>query len=165
MHRYEDANLVRRVVRRTAATRPLAWFYARTLHHIDRLVYRLTGGRATFSSWLAGLPIVMLTTSGARTGVRRTLPLVAIPTDDGVIVIASNFGQHGNPAWYYNLKAHPRATIRFDGETREVVATQLSGEERERWFARGADIYPGWIQYRRRAAHREIPVLRLEVAG
>ena len=162
MHSYEDANLIRRIMRRTAATRPMAWFYAHTLDHIDRFVFRLTRGRATFVSWVAGLPIVMLTTSGAKTGVRRTLPLVAIPTEDCVVVIASNYGRRRNPAWSYNLKAHPRASITFGGVTRDVVARQLSGEEREHWFARGVDIYPGWIHYRRRAAHRQIPVFRLE---
>ncbi|HEY1275757.1 MAG TPA: nitroreductase family deazaflavin-dependent oxidoreductase [Thermoleophilaceae bacterium] len=162
MHRYEEANLFRRIVRRTAATRPVAWLYARTLHHIDRLVYRLSGRRATFASWVSGLPIVMLTTTGARSGRERTLPLVAIPTDDGMVVIASNFGQRTNPSWYYNLRAEPRARIAFDGATREVVARQLLGDEREHWFARGVEIYPGWVDYRRRASHRHIPVLRLE---
>jgi deazaflavin-dependent oxidoreductase (nitroreductase family) len=161
MYGHRDANLFRRIVRVTAAWRPLSLFYARTLHHIDRLVYRLTSGRATFASWTAGLPIVMLTTTGAKSGRRSTLPLVALPEGDRLVVIASNYGQQRNPAWYHNLRANPRATVCFEGVTREMVARELEGEERERHYERGIEIYPGWTQYRKRAAHRRIPVLEL----
>jgi deazaflavin-dependent oxidoreductase (nitroreductase family) len=161
MYEHRQAGAFRRVVRVTAAWAPLSWFYARTLHHIDRGVYRLTGGRSTFASWVAGLPIVMLTTTGARTGRRHTLPLVALPEGDRLVVIASNYGQRRNPAWYHNLRANPRATVAFDGVTREVVARELEGPERERQYERGIEIYPGWTTYRTRAAHRRIPVLEL----
>jgi deazaflavin-dependent oxidoreductase (nitroreductase family) len=156
-----QANPFRRMVRVTAAWRPLSWFYARTLHHIDRAVYRLTRGRASFVSWVAGLPIVMLTTTGAKSGRRHTLPLVALPQGDLLVVIASNYGQHRNPSWYHNLRANPRATVVFEGVTREVVARELEGEERQRHYARGIETYPGWRQYRERAAHRQIPVMEL----
>jgi deazaflavin-dependent oxidoreductase (nitroreductase family) len=161
MYEMQEANRFRRIVRTTAAWRPLSLFYARTLHHIDRAVYRVTRGRATFASWVAGLPIVMLTTTGAKSGRRCTLPLVALPEGDGLVVIASNYGQHRNPAWYYNLRANPQATICFEGVTRAVVARELEGEERERHYERGIQIYPGWTRYRERASHRRIPVLEL----
>jgi F420H(2)-dependent quinone reductase len=125
MYAMQEANRFQRVARTTAAWRPLSLFYARTLHHIDRVVYRLTRGRATFASWVAGLPIVMLTTTGAKSGRQCTLPLVALPEGDRLVVIASNYGQHRNPAWYYNLCANPRATVCFEGVTREVVAREL----------------------------------------
>jgi deazaflavin-dependent oxidoreductase (nitroreductase family) len=160
-HEHRQANRFRRVVRVTAAWKPLSLFYARTLHHIDRIVFRLTSGRATFASWVAGLPIVMLTTTGAKSGRRHTCPLVALPEGDRMVVIASNYGQHRNPAWYHNLCADPRATIRFEGVTQEVVARELDGEERARHYERGIEIYPGWTTYRERAAHRRIPVLEL----
>jgi deazaflavin-dependent oxidoreductase (nitroreductase family) len=165
MYDHRQANWFRRIMRATAAWRPMSWFYARTLHHIDRLVYRLTGGRATFVSWVAGLPIVMLTTTGAKSGRQHTLPLVALPDQDRVVIIASNYGQYHNPSWYYNLRANPRATIDFEGVTREVVARELEGEERERHYTRGIDVYPGWRQYRKRAAHRHIPVIELTPAA
>lgn len=165
MYELRKANWFRRMIRVTAAWRPMSWFYARTLHHIDRVVYRATRGRATFASWVAGLPIVMLTTTGAKSGRRHTLPLVGLPDGDRLVVIASNYGQAHNPSWYYNLRANPRATIAFDGATREVVARELAGEEREREYARGIQIYPGWTQYRTRAAHRRIPVLELTPAA
>jgi deazaflavin-dependent oxidoreductase (nitroreductase family) len=161
MYEHRQANPVRRVARVTAAWGPVSWFHARTLHHIDRAVYRLTRGRATFASWVAGLPIVMLTTTGAKSGRRHTLPLVALPDGDRLVVIASNYGQERNPAWYHNLRADPRATICFEGVTREVVARELEGEERARHYERGIEIYPGWTTYRERAEHRRIPVLEL----
>lgn len=156
-----QANPFRRFMRVSAAWPPLPWFYARTLHHIDRAVLRLTRGRATFVSWIAGLPIVMVTTTGAKSGRRRTLPLVAIPDGDRLVVIASNYGQYRNPAWYHNLRAHPGATISFEGVERQVTARELEGEERERYYERGIEIYPGWKQYRKRASHRRIPVIEL----
>ncbi len=100
---YTQAGTAHRWVRRAAASRLLSWLSARTLHHVDRLVHRLTSGRITFSSWVSGLPVVMLTTTGARTGTRRTAPLLGIRDGEAVVVIASNFGQLCNPGWYYNL--------------------------------------------------------------
>ena len=164
MYRYEQANPIQRLIRWSAGLAPMSWFYARTLRHIDRVVYGVTRGRATFTSFISGLPVVLLTTTGARSGRLRTLPLVGVPEGERLIVIASNFGQHHNPAWYFNLRAHPRATIEFGGERREVEAQELSGDERERWYALGMGIYPGWASYRRRAAHRQIPVMELRPA-
>jgi deazaflavin-dependent oxidoreductase (nitroreductase family) len=160
-YEHRQANRFRRVVRVTAAWKPLSLFYAHTLHHIDRVVYRLTSGRATFVSWVTGMPVVMLTTIGAKSGRRHTCPLVALQEGDRMVVIASNYGQHRNPAWYHNLCANPRATIRFEGITQAVVARELEGEERARHYERGIEIYPGWTTYRKRAAHRRIPVLEL----
>jgi deazaflavin-dependent oxidoreductase (nitroreductase family) len=161
MYEYRRANPVWRIVRTTAAWRPVSWFYARTLHHIDGIVYRSTRGRATFVSWVAGLPVVMLTTTGAKSGRRHTLPLVGLPDGDRMVVIASNYGQYCNPSWYHNLCANPRVTCAFDGQTREMVARELEGEERERHYHRGIEIYPGWTKYRQRASHRQIPVIEL----
>jgi len=161
MYGFREANPVRRLVRVSAAWPPISWFYARTLHHIDRAVFGLTRGRATFSSWVAGLPIVMLTTTGAKSGRRHTLPLVALPEGDRLMVVASNYGRYRNPSWYYNLRAHPAGTIVFEGAERQVTARELDGEEREREYARGIGIYPGWKQYRKRASHRQIPVIEL----
>jgi deazaflavin-dependent oxidoreductase (nitroreductase family) len=162
MYSHKEANLLRRVIRRSAGWRPLSWLYARTLHLIDRAVFRITRGRATFTSWLADLPVAWLTTTGAKSGVQRTCPVVAIPGEDGkLVVIASNYGQYNNPSWYHNLRANPRATVLFDGVRRDMAARVLDGDERAQWYERGIEIYPGWVQYRKRAAHRQIPVIEL----
>jgi deazaflavin-dependent oxidoreductase (nitroreductase family) len=128
MYRHDEANLLRRIIRRSAGWKPLSWLYARTLHLIDRAVFRITRGRATFTSWLADLPVAWLTTTGAKSGVQRTCPVVAIPGEDGkLVVIASNYGQHNNPSWYHNLRANPRATVLFDGVRRDMSARELDG--------------------------------------
>lgn len=161
MYALQQANPLRRFVRVSAAWPPVSWFYARTLHHFDRIAFRLTRGRATFTSWVAGLPIVMLTTTGAKSGRRHTLPLVALPEGERLMVIASNYGQYKNPSWYHNLRAHPAAAVVFEGTERQMTARVLEGDEREREYARGIEIYPGWKTYRKRAAHRQIPVIEL----
>ena len=164
-YRHREANLLRRIMRRSAGWRPLSWLYARTLHLIDRAVFRITRGRATFTSWLADLPVAWLTTTGAKSGAQRTCPVLAIPGEGGtLVVIASNYGQYNNPSWYHNLRANPRATILFDGVSRDMTARELDGEERAQWYERGIEIYPGWVQYRKRAAHRRIPVIELTEA-
>jgi deazaflavin-dependent oxidoreductase (nitroreductase family) len=158
--------MLRRVVRRSAGWRPFSWLYARTLHLIDRAVFRLTRGRATFTSWLADLPVAWLTTTGAKSGAQRTAPVLAIPSEgDKLVVIASNYGQRNNPAWYHNLRANPQVNVLFDGVPRDMVARELDGAEREQWYERGIEIYPGWVQYRKRASHRRIPVIELSSAG
>src|SRR5512147_2125192 len=96
-------------------TRPSGWFLARILPHLDRPVLRLTRGQRSPTSLLAGLPVVIVTTIGAKSGEPRSLPLVAIPEGENVILIASNFGQKHHPAWYYNLRAHPEVQLTCEG--------------------------------------------------
>src|SRR3954471_19520863 len=159
---YAKAGPWRRMVLKTAPTRPMTWLYARIQRPLDERVYRLTRGRATLSSVLAGLPVVMLTTTGARSGAPRTVPLVAVPDGDRLIVVASNYGGAHHPAWYHNLRAHPRATVSVRGQVREVEARELSEAERDACFRRAVRLYPGFVTYRERATDRDIPVLVLE---
>ena len=159
---YRESRPFHRLVRRTAATRPMAKIYGVIQQPLDRLAFRLTGGATTATSWLAGVEITMLTTTGAKTGKPRTLPVLGLPEGDDTILIASNFGRPRNPSWYRNLRANPHATIVVDGVSREVVAQELSGADRERGYRRGEEIFPGFTCYVRWAAGRQIPVLRLK---
>ena len=161
MQSYRQSRPFHRLVRRTAATRLMAKIYGVIQQPLDRLVFRLTSGASTATSWLAGVEITMLTTTGVITGRPRTLPVLGLPEGDDTIVIASNFGRRRNPSWYHNLRANPRATIVVDGISREVVAQELRGSERERGYQRGEEIFPGFSRYVRWARAREIPVLRL----
>jgi deazaflavin-dependent oxidoreductase (nitroreductase family) len=165
MYGYKEASLLQRMVRRTAGTRPLAWLYIRIQQRIDQYVYRFTGGRTTASSWLSGLPVIMLTTIGAKTGQRRTVPLLGLLDGERVVVIASNFGQRHHPAWYQNLRAYPRASVTIDGVTHEVEAQEITGEERERYFRRAIEMYPPFVHYRQWADDRRIPVIKLDPAS
>jgi hypothetical protein len=76
---FGDAAQFHRGISKLAATAPVAWFFARTLHHLDRAVFRLTGRKHTFVGLAAGLPVLMLTTTGAKTGQRRTSPVPCDP--------------------------------------------------------------------------------------
>jgi deazaflavin-dependent oxidoreductase (nitroreductase family) len=139
--------------------------FARILHRIDRPVYRLTRGKHTFASLVAGLPVVMLTTTGARSGRPRRVPLVGLPTAGGLAVIASNFAQDRHPAWYHNLRANPEGEICIDGVTRRFSAREAQGEERARIWQEALEVYPGYAEYERRASHRRIGVFILDEVG
>ena len=161
---YARANAIQKVLRRIAASGPGSWVFARVLHRIDRPVYRLTRGRYTFAALLSGLPVVMLTTTGARSGIRRTSPVLGFPTADGLVVIASNYGQRRHPAWYHNLKADPHGEVTVDGSTWRFEAVEAEGDQRERIWRQGLEIYPGWSQYEKRAAGRRIAIFVLKPA-
>jgi deazaflavin-dependent oxidoreductase (nitroreductase family) len=158
---YADAGRVRRLVRRLAAFAPVSRLLARTLHHADRAVYRWSRGRTTLAAILSGLPVVMLTTRGARTGRTARTPLLAVVEGEAVIVVGSNFGQAHHPAWIHNLRADPRAQVEVEGRSRDVVAEEVDGAERDRYLALATEIYPGFPAYVERAAPRCIAVMRL----
>jgi deazaflavin-dependent oxidoreductase (nitroreductase family) len=153
---------LRRLAHKAAEIIPMSWIRPQLLVALDRAVFRLSRGRTTFSALTSGLPIIMLTTIGARTGLRRTLPVLALPDVDHLVLIASNYGQPSNPSWYYNLRAEPHVMITWRGSSVEMHARELHGEERQRYVERGIDAYPWWEPYHRRAAPRQIPVIMLE---
>ncbi|GAB4903164.1 hypothetical protein MAHJHV53_10020 [Mycobacterium avium subsp. hominissuis] len=98
-------------MRRFASTTAGVALLRPTAHHLDRLVAKATGGRSSFAGLATGIPVVMLTTTGAKSGEPRTVPVYGIPHPEGLALIASNFGGAKHPAWYFNLKAHPEATV------------------------------------------------------
>lgn len=159
---YAHANAFQRAMRRLAASGPGSWVFARLLHAVDRPVHRLTRGRATLSSLLSGLPVVLLTTTGARTGRQRTVPLLGLPTSDGLAVIGSNWGRPDPPAWDRNLRANPAAAIAIGDHRSAVRAVEAEGDRRERIWRDGLEIYPGFSQYAARAHDRRIRIYVLE---
>jgi deazaflavin-dependent oxidoreductase (nitroreductase family) len=158
---YANANAFQKTIRRFAASGPGSWLFARVLHHIDRPIYRLSGGRHTLASLLSGLPVVMLTTTGARSGASRSVPVLGFPTDEGLVVIASNYGQDKHPAWYYNLRANPEGEVEVAAVSHPFRAVEIEGEQRDRIWQEGLKVYPGWSTYERRASHRRIAVFIL----
>jgi deazaflavin-dependent oxidoreductase (nitroreductase family) len=159
---FARAGTVHRSLRTFASTRPGAWVFARLAHHLDRPVFRLSGGKRSAASIIAGLPLVMVTTTGAKSGKPRTVPLLAFPADNGIAVIASNFGQRHQPAWYHNLRANAEGELAVvDGERRPFRAVEATGERRARIWADALRIYPGYSEYERRAP-REVAVFVLE---
>jgi deazaflavin-dependent oxidoreductase (nitroreductase family) len=161
-YRIPEANRLQRLVWKVSSSRPGAWLFAKSLHHIDRLVLRLSRERVTVPGVLAGLPVLTLASTGARSGQRREVPLVGVPTGDQIAVIGTRFGQPRTPGWYFNLRAEPRAEVGYRGRTVPVVAREAEGDEREAVWARGCQIYAGYQAYARRLDHRQIHVMVLE---
>jgi deazaflavin-dependent oxidoreductase (nitroreductase family) len=159
---YARANPAQRAMRRLAASGPGSRVFAPVLHRLDRPVYRLTRGRATLGSLVSGLPAALLTTTGARTGRQRTVPLLLLPTSEGLAVIASNWGRQGPPAWERNLRADPVATVSRAGARTRVRAVEARGEQRARIWREALAVYPGYAVYERRAGGRPIVVYVLE---
>lgn len=155
-------SLLNILIQRFASTKSGAWFGAQFLHHSDRLALLVTGGHKTITAVISGLPIVILTTTGAKSGMPRTIPLVRIPDDRSATrfaLIASNWGQHSNPAWFYNLKACPQALCNIDGIEGIYVGSEAEGEEYDRLWARAAELYFAFDLYKLHAGNRRIPVM------
>lgn len=155
-------NRFQRAMRGSGGTRVGSWVYIRALHRVDQPIFRMSGGRHTLTSLLTGLPIGVLTTTGARSGQPRRSPLLIYPTSAGPLLIASNYGQTRHPAWYHNLVAHPEATLTLRGTDRRVRARQLEGETRTQIWREALETYPGLRAYERWAEGRAIPLFLLE---
>ena len=129
---------------------------------LHRSVYRLTGVK--IGGQIVKLPVLLLTTTGRKSGRPRTQPLAYTREGDGYAVIASKGGAPQHPLWYLNLRASPLAQVTVGRETREVRARDAEGEERERLWRALADVHPGYDKYAQKTSRR-IPVIVLEPAA
>lgn len=136
-------------------------FFSRFVSQADILSLRLSKGKFSPSQIIAGWMIVTLTTTGAKSGLPRTTPLIGIKDDRQIILIASNFGRHNHPAWYYNLKAHPIASINLNGLSATYLAHEVSEEDYDKIWQIAIATNPGYDSYRQQT-HRKIPIFILE---
>ncbi|WP_405584719.1 nitroreductase/quinone reductase family protein [Streptomyces sp. NBC_01092] len=121
--------------------------------------FRANKGRV--GGYFEGARLLLLTTTGARTGRPHTTPLGYLPDGgDRVLVIASAAGAPRHPAWFHNLLAHPQVTVESGAFTYEARAVVLEGEERDRAFARAMEAEPGWAEYQAKTT-RVLPVIAL----
>ena len=125
-------NWFQRVVQKLASMRFNSWWLAKVLYRIDPIVMKRSGGRSSLTATLTGLPVVILRSIGAKSGLERISPLVGIFDGDKLILIASYFGNKNHPAWYYNLKANPEAWVEFQGQEKRYVSFEVSGKDREK---------------------------------
>jgi deazaflavin-dependent oxidoreductase (nitroreductase family) len=144
------------------SSRPGAWIFARVAPRIDKMMLRRTGGRVTVARLFAGIPVLTLVSTGAKSGLRRQTPLLGIPTADGIALIGTQFGQPGLPAWYHNLTVNPRAELVFSGVTVATRAREANAEEQAAIWAAARKIYGGYEAYARRIHDRKIPMMILE---
>ncbi len=121
--------------------------------------FRANGGKV--SGQFAGAPLLLLSTTGAKSGQKRTNPLAYTRDGDRLVIIASKAGAPTSPDWYYNLLAHPNATVEVGTETFDVTAVVATGEERDRLYAQQAQLMPNFAEYQTKTT-RVIPVVVLE---
>ena len=152
-----------RLLQKIPSTAVGAWLFSRTLHHIDPYLLRLSGGDISIPQVLAGLPTVRLSTIGAKSGKKRTVPVLGLPDDERWVVFATNWGGENHPAWYYNLRANPEVELTYKDRTETYVASDATDAEREVYWDRAKQMYIGLEAYQRRT-DREIPVVVLTPA-
>lgn len=155
----------RRIVVTIASSRPGAWLFSRIAHHIDRPLLRWTDGKTSLSSLVSNVPVMTLESTGAKSGLPRSTPLVMTPDGDRLILVASKWGQGGLPAWYHNLRATPRCEVMADGARRSFVARETTGAERKACWQKAVAYYPGYAAYASRVGDHVIPVMLLEPAS
>jgi deazaflavin-dependent oxidoreductase (nitroreductase family) len=120
--------------------------------------FRAHGGKV--SGYFEHTPLLLLTTTGARSGERRTTPMGYLPDGDRLIVWASNGGAPTHPDWYHNLLAHPHVTVEVGTETFDAVAVVTAGAERDRLWTQGVTVYPQLAEAQAKTT-RLIPVIAL----
>jgi deazaflavin-dependent oxidoreductase (nitroreductase family) len=121
--------------------------------------YESSGG--TEGTELRGMPVVLLTSKGARSGKLRKTPLMRVEHDGDYVVVASLGGAPKHPVWYYNVKADPHVEIQDGPEKSDRIARELSGTERDEWWTRAVAAYPDYADYQAKT-DRIIPLFVLE---
>lgn len=124
--------------------------------------YRASGG--LIGGNMFGRPILLLTTTGRKSGRRRTTPLVYMPDGENMVIIASNGGSDQHPEWWLNLRSEPKAEVQVGREVKDVVAEKAEGKERDRLWREVVEMYRGYDEYQR-STDREIPVVVLRPQG
>ena len=125
----------------------------------DKLLQRVTSGRLTILD-IAGLPNMMLTTTGRKSGLERSNPLLCVPDGHRILIAGSYFGGPKEPLWVKNLEANPDVTVRFRNETTRLTARRLVGEERAQAWPTMVATWPNFARYEQRT-NREIKVFEL----
>jgi F420H(2)-dependent quinone reductase len=130
----------------------------RTASGAHTAVYRASGGRV--AGELGNLPVLLLTTTGRKTGKQRTTPLLFIRDGEDLVVVASNGGMDWFPAWWLNLQQHSACVVAIGRERRDVIARKADSELRARLWPAFTGPYPGYLKYQARTV-REIPLVIL----
>lgn len=159
---HHTVNGFQRLMQRFGSSRGGAWMFSRLLAPVDRVVHRMTKGRTSAPEVLAGLPVIMVTTTGRRSGQARTSPLIAVPVGDTLALLGTNFGQTSTPAWVLNLEADPRLTVAYRERSLDLVARPASDDERAAVWRNSAGVYGGYEKYRERIHGRALRIFVLE---
>jgi F420H(2)-dependent quinone reductase len=125
--------------------------------------YEGSGGTTGTTLRDTGLPVVIITNRGARSGKVRKTPVMRVEHDGRYAAVASQGGAPTHPLWYHNLRAEPRVDLQDGPRRQEMVAREVSGDEREQWWERAVAAYPPYAEYQQKTS-RVIPVFVLEPA-
>ena len=128
--------------------------------HNRQLIEEFRANRHKVGGPFEGRPLLLLTTIGARSGERRTTPMMYISDGEHLLVVASNAGAPRHPDWYRNLAAHPHVTVETGAETFDALARETEGEERQRLWTRIVELYPFFAEHQAKVT-RQIPVIVL----
>jgi deazaflavin-dependent oxidoreductase (nitroreductase family) len=161
-YRHRTPNAFQRANQRLGSTKAGAWSFSKLLPPLDRVVNRISTGGTSLPAVLAGLPVIMVTTTGRKSGRPRLTPLISVPIGDDLTLLGTNFGQSNTPAWVFNLEADPRCTVEFRGTTVAATARPATDAEREATWAASAGVYGGYRKYRQRVQDRTIRIFVLE---
>jgi deazaflavin-dependent oxidoreductase (nitroreductase family) len=153
-----EKNRTEKALQFFAQTQFGGWLFIKVFPDIDRRLLPLTRGRLSTGM---GQPVVLLHVRGARSGIERTVPLLATKIGDTVLLVASKAGAVEHPAWFHNVRANPDVEVTIDGRRRPMRAEIAEGAERERLWGIACDNYTGYETYQRRAGSRVIPVVAL----
>ena len=143
-----ESSFIRKPAIAFAATKPGSWVI-RNLAGVDRALLERSNGRFTILGPIAA-PVVLLTTTGRKSGKPRTSPLLYYREKDKLYVVGSNFGQQHHPAWTSNLLAHPHATVTIGGRTIPVTATPVTGTDKARLYEQFNDMVRVYGEYKNR---------------
>ncbi|OIJ68923.1 nitroreductase family deazaflavin-dependent oxidoreductase [Streptomyces mangrovisoli] len=124
-------------------------------------LYESSGGTKGTTLMDTGLPVIVLTTLGARSGKIRKTPLMRVEHDGSYAVVASQGGAPTHPVWYHNVKADPRVELQDGPVKQDMVAREITGDEKAQWWERAVKAYPPYADYQKKTS-REIPVFVLE---
>lgn len=120
--------------------------------------YEASGGARANTLMDTGIPIIVFTTVGARSGKLRKVPLMRVEHDGVYALVASKGGAPEHPAWFHNLVANPRIQFQDGPEPFETTVRQIDGAEYDEWWERSVGVYPPYAEYQEKAPHRKIPV-------
>ena len=127
-------------------------------------LYESSGGTQGTTLQATGLPVVIITNRGARTGKVRKTPLMRVEHNGRYAAVASQGGSPEHPLWYHNFRADPHVQLQDGPDKRDMVAREVSGAERAEWWDRAVAAYPPYAEYQQKT-RRQIPVFVLEPAG
>ncbi|MEU4492192.1 nitroreductase family deazaflavin-dependent oxidoreductase [Streptomyces sp. NPDC023998] len=125
-------------------------------------LYESSGGAK--GTTLRGMPVIVLTTKGAKSGKIRKSPLMRVEHDGAYAVVASLGGAPKNPVWYYNVVADPQVELQDGPVRQDMTAREVTGDEKALWWKRAVEAYPDYAAYQKKT-EREIPVFVLEPAA